>query len=97
MPRHALLAALAAALAAALLAAGCGEKEPKTSSGGAPAITTGEPYELGGADGSGADGEERKAPLGGVASGPDTREPGDRDDGDSEFKPPRDSSDPSGE
>jgi hypothetical protein len=84
MPRHALLAALAAAL----LAAGCGEKEPKTSSGGAPAITTGEPYELGGADGSGADGEEKQDPRGGIAAGPDTKEPGDQPFGDSEQRPP---------
>ncbi|HEX8085535.1 MAG TPA: hypothetical protein VF529_14680 [Solirubrobacteraceae bacterium] len=85
MSRH-LLAAL---LAAGLLAGGCGDKEPEPSSGGAPAVTSGEPYELGGADGSGADGEEKDAPRGGIAAGPDTKEPGDRPDGDSEFKPPR--------
>lgn len=85
MTRH----ALAALLAVALLAAGCGEEEPERSRGGAPAVTTGKPYELGGADGSGADGEERDAPRGGIAAGPDTEEPGDRPDGDSEFKPPR--------
>ena len=76
-------------LALALVGAGCGEEEPETSSGGAPAITSGAPYELGGADGSGADGEEENAERGGIAAGPDTREPGDRPDGDSEFKPPR--------
>lgn len=81
----------------ALVAAGCGEEEPEPSSGGAPAITTGRPYELGGADGSGADGEEAKAPRGGVAAGPDNVEPGDRPDGDSEFKPPRDAGDVGGE
>lgn len=85
MPRH-LLAAL---LAAGLLAAGCGDAEPETSSGGAPAVTSGAPYELGGADGSGADGEEKEAARGGIAAGPDTKEPGDRPSGDSEFKPPR--------
>jgi hypothetical protein len=90
MPRH----ALAALLAAVLLGAGCGEKEPEPSGGGAPAVTSGEAYELGGADGSGADGRESDAPRGGVAAGPDTKEPGDRTDGDSEFKPPRDSGDP---
>ena len=89
MPRH-LIAAL---IAAALLAGGCGEEDPDPSSGGAPAVTSGDAYELGGADGSGADGEERDAPRGGVAAGPDTKEPGDRPDGDSEFKPPRDSGD----
>lgn len=74
----------------ALLGAGCGSDEPETSGGGAPAITVGEePYENGGADGSGADGEEERAPRGGIAAGPDTREPGDRPYGDSEFKPPR--------
>ena len=93
MTRH----ALAALLAAALLAAGCGEGEPEPSRGGAPAVTTGKPYELGGADGSGADGEERDAPRGGIAAGPDTKEPGDRPDGDAEVKPPRDSGDVGGE
>lgn len=84
MPRH-LLAAL---LAAGLLAAGCGEGEPEASEGGAPAVTVVEPYELGGADGSGADGTEDTAPRGGIAAGPDTTEPGDNPDGDSEFTPP---------
>ena len=85
MPRH----ALAALLALALLGAGCGEEEPERSTGGAPAVTSERPYELGGADGSGADGREERAPRGGIAAGPDTEEPGDRPDGDSEFKPPR--------
>jgi hypothetical protein len=76
-------------VAIALLAAGCGSEDPEPSSGGAPAVTSGGAYELGGADGSGADGLEEDAPRGGIAAGPDTREPGDRPDGDSEFKPPR--------
>ena len=86
MPRH-LLAAL---LATALLAGGCGSKDPEPTSGGAPAITIGDqPFELGGADGSGADGQEVDARRGGIAGGPDTKEPGDRPDGDGEFEPPR--------
>ena len=80
---------LALLLASGLLGAGCGDEEPERSSGGAPAVTSGQPYELGGADGSGADGKEENAPRGGIAAGPDTKEPGDRPDGDSEFKPPR--------
>lgn len=79
----------AALLALALFAAGCGSEEPKPSSGGAPAVTSGDAFELGGADGSGADGSEESAPRGGVSAGPDTKEPGDRPGGDSEFKPPR--------
>ena len=89
MPRH-LVAAL---LAAALFAVGCGEKEPETSSGGAPAVTSGDAYELGGADGSGADGEESKAERGGIAAGPDNAEPGDQPFGDAEQKPPRSTDD----
>ena len=85
MPRH-LLAAL---VAVALVAAGCGQKDPEPSSGGAPAVTSGEAFELGGADGSGADGSEDTSPRGGIAAGPDTKEPGDRPGGDSEFEPPR--------
>ena len=85
MPRH-LIAAL---VAVAVVAAGCGEGDPEPTKGGAPAITTGEPYELGGADGSGADGEEEAAPRGGIAAGPDTREPGDSPYGDDPIKPPR--------
>ena len=85
MPRH-LLAAL---LATGLVAVGCGDEEPDASSGGAPAVTSGLPYELGGADGSGADGLEERAPRGGIAAGPDTKEPGDTPDGDREFKVPR--------
>jgi hypothetical protein len=78
MSRH----VAAALLALALLFGACGEKEPETSSGGAPAVTSGEAYELGGADGSGADGEEADAPRGGIGAGPDTKEPGDDEDGD---------------
>ncbi len=85
MQRH-LVAAL---LAVALLGAGCGEEDPEPSGGGAPAVTSGEPYELGGADGSGADGSEENAPRGGIAAGPDTKEPGDQPFGDSAQKPPR--------
>lgn len=85
MQRH-LVAAL---LAVALLAAGCGEGDPEPSSGGAPAVTSGSAYELGGADGSGADGLEEDAARGGIAAGPDTKEPGDQPFGDSEQKPPR--------
>ena len=85
MPRH----ALALMLAAVLVAGGCGEEDPEPSSGGAPAVTSGAPYELGGADGSGADGEEADAPRGGIAAGPDTKEPGDRPGGDGEYQPPR--------
>jgi hypothetical protein len=85
MPRH-LIAAL---LAAAALAAACGSEDPRPSSGGAPAVTSGEAFELGGADGSGADGSEESAPRGGVAAGPDTKEPGDRPGGAGGFEPPR--------
>ncbi|HEV3002730.1 MAG TPA: hypothetical protein VGW75_18480 [Solirubrobacteraceae bacterium] len=79
----------AALLAAALLAAGCGGENPEPSSGGAPAVTSGRAYELGGADGSGADGYEKRAPRGGIAAGQDTEEPGDQPFGDAEQKPPR--------
>jgi hypothetical protein len=90
MPRH----VLAAFLAAALLGAGCGEGDTEPTSGGAPAITTGdEPYENGAADGSGADGEEEKADRGGIAAGPDNKEPGDRPFGDPEQQPPRSAED----
>ena len=89
MPRHVLAPLAAPLLGLALLAGGCGDEEPKPSSGGAPAITVEQAYELGGADGSGADGKEEKADRGGIAAGPDTKEPGDKPDGDSEFKPPR--------
>ena len=85
MSRH----ALAALLALALLAGGCGSEDPDPSSGGAPAVTSGDAFELGGADGSGADGEERDAPRGGIAAGPDTREPGDSKGADEQFGPPR--------
>jgi len=83
---HHLLAAL---VTIALLAAGCGSEDPKPSGGGAPAVTSGEPYELGGADGSGADGEEKDAPRGGISAGQDTKEPDDRRGGDTELEPPR--------
>ena len=89
MPRH----VLAALLAAALAGAGCGAEDPGPSSGGAPAITSGTPYETGGADGSGADGREAEAPRGGIAAGPDTKEPGDSPFGDKEQKPPRSTED----
>ena len=69
-------------LSGLLLFGGCGEKDPDPSSGGAPAVTSGEAYELGGADGSGADGKEADEPRGGIAAGPDTKEPGDDEDGD---------------
>ena len=85
MPRH-LVTAL---LALALLAGGCGSKDPEPSEGGAPAVTSGQAFELGGADGSGADGEEKDSPRGGIAAGPDTREPGDTEYGDSRQAPPR--------
>ncbi|HEX2085083.1 MAG TPA: hypothetical protein VHF89_05330 [Solirubrobacteraceae bacterium] len=84
MPRHVL-----AALAAAALLGGCGSEDPDPTTGGAPAVTSGQAYESGGADGSGADGSEDTTPRGGVAAGPDTREPGDTPFGDAEFKPPR--------
>ncbi len=86
MPRRHLAATL---LVAALAAAGCGEGEPEPSTGGAPAVTSGDAYELGGRDGSGADGLEEPEPRGGIAAGPDTKEPGDQPDGDAEQKPPR--------
>ena len=80
MPRHVLTAAL---LALALVAGGCGEDEAETTEGGAPAVTVGgEAFERGAADGSGADGLEEDAPRGGIAGGPDTKEPGDDPDGD---------------
>jgi hypothetical protein len=84
--RHLLAAAL---LCTALLVGGCGKKDPEPSSGGAPAVTSGRPYELGGADGSGADGKEQDAARGGIAAGPDTKEPGDTDFGDAEQAPPK--------
>ncbi len=83
----------AALVALALVAAGCGEGDPKRTTGGAPAITTGDAYELGGKDGSGADGKEGRAARGGVAAGPDTAEPGDQPFGDADQKPPRNTSD----
>jgi hypothetical protein len=74
MTRH----ALAALLAAAFLAGGCGEEDPDPSSGGAPAVTVGDqPYESGGADGSGADGRNDTDPRGGISAGPDTKQPDD--------------------
>ena len=85
--RRPLLALLLLALA--LLAGACGEGDPEPTSGGAPAVTSGDAYELGGADGSGADGAEEDAARGGIAAGPDTKEPGDQPFGDAEQKPPR--------
>ena len=80
MPRHVVTAAL---LALALVAGGCAGEEPEMTEGGAPAVTVGgKSFELGAADGSGADGEEKDAPRGGIAGGPDTKEPGDDPDGD---------------
>jgi hypothetical protein len=74
---------LAALVTLAFLAGGCGSQDPDPSSGGAPAVTIGDvPYEDGGADGSGADGKETDAARGGIAGGPDTKEPGDDADGD---------------
>ena len=88
MPRH-LTATLLAVFA--LGAAGCASDKPKISEGGAPAITTpsGDAYENGGSDGSGADGFERREKRGGIVAGGDSPEPGDSPGADTEFKPPR--------
>jgi hypothetical protein len=83
--------AIALALAAGGLA-GCGEDVDPVRGDDAPAITapgTTIPYESGGADGSGADGSEQTNPRGGIAAGPDTKEPGTDVDADTEFSPPR--------
>jgi hypothetical protein len=81
MPRHRDVAAL---LAVVLLGvAGCGSDDRDPSRGGAPAVTVGDqPYELGGGDGSGADGDEDRDERGGIAGGPDTPSPIDRPGGD---------------
>ena len=86
---HRLLTALAAS--AALTVSACGSEKPKVSEGGAPAITTpsGDVYENGGSDGSGADGYERKERRGGIVAGSDSPEPGDSQGADTEFSPPR--------
>jgi hypothetical protein len=81
------------ALLAAAVAAGCGGQSIQPIRGDdAPAITVpnaGLPYEGGGADGSGADGTEKVERRGGIAAGPDSREPGDSQGADTTLKPPR--------
>jgi hypothetical protein len=67
--------AVAAVVAACTGAVGCGgeDVEPIPASN-APSVTspgTEIPYESGGADGSGADGERKKEDRGGVAAGHD--------------------------
>lgn len=69
---------LIAVLAAAGLLAGCGSEEASVPvDRDAPAVTspgTDIPYEAGGADGSGADGnsgDDDREPRGGIAAGPD--------------------------
>ena len=90
--RRVLLSLLAAG---ALAGAGCGGDEKTTteaSPGPQPGVTTPESdkqYENGGADGSGADGSESATPRGGIAAGPDSPSPGDREGADSQFSPPR--------
>ena len=82
-------------LAASALAAGCGGSDETTtqaSPGDVPGITTPgseREYENGGADGSGADGAETAEPRGGIAAGPDHKEPGDAEGADTRFSPPR--------
>ena len=86
MTRHLLATLLAAAV---LGVAGCGDEDPEPSIGGAPAVTIGDqPYEDGGADGSGADGAEKANPRGGIAGGHDEPEPTDRPDGDEQPEQP---------
>jgi hypothetical protein len=84
-----------AALISGALLAGCGEDVPEREvQRELPGITIGEggqyeaPYEAGGADGSGADGEEKRDSRGGVAGGPDTKEPDERPRGDESTQPP---------
>lgn len=90
LPRRPLLCLLAAGAIA-----GCGgedETATQASPGDVPALTTpnsGREYENGGADGSGADGREEPEQRGGIAAGADTREPGDSEGADTQFKPPR--------
>ncbi len=93
VPRH-LTAAVLAVLALSVSA--CAEEQPKVTEGGAPAITTpsGDAYQNGGSDGSGADGYERRESRGGIVAGGDSPEPGDSPGADTEFKPPRSSSQP---
>jgi hypothetical protein len=57
---------------------GCGDSVPdREVVRGTPGVTVGgKPYQDGGADGSGADGKNIDAPRGGVAAGPDSKEPG---------------------
>lgn len=58
--------------------AGCGNDVPDREVVRAtPGVTVGgRAYEDGGADGSGADGQDADAARGGIAGGPDNREPG---------------------
>lgn len=58
--------------------AGCGASVPDREVVRAtPGVTVGgRPYQDGGADGSGADGKNITAPRGGIAGGPDSKEPG---------------------
>ena len=68
--------AVAAVVAACTGAAGCGgeDVEPIPAQN-APAVTapnTEIPYEAGGADGSGSDGERKREERGGVAAGKDS-------------------------
>lgn len=68
--------AVAAVVAACTGAVGCGgeDVEPIPASN-APSVTspnTDIPYESGGADGSGSDGERKRERRGGVAAGPDS-------------------------
>ncbi len=87
MPRTARVAAVAALALAVAGCGGAtngadqtgggngGEAGSAASPGGVPAVTTpgaGVPYEIGGGDGSGADGSEDVRARGGVAAGPDS-------------------------
>lgn len=67
--------AVAAVIAASTGAAGCGGDDVKAiPAGDAPSVTTPGtdiPYESGGADGSGSDGERKRENRGGVAAGKD--------------------------
>ena len=76
-----------------VLPAGCGEDVPdREVERDTPAVTapgTELSYEGGGADGSGADGSERRHPRGGIAAGPDDPDPGEQPGADTETKPPR--------
>lgn len=70
--------------------AGCGQSVPdRPVNRDIPGVVVGgRQYENGGADGSGADGKEVDAPRGGIAAGPDNREPGESKLGDESTKPP---------